>query len=175
MKKNNGMKVFLSILIFTLTLSLNAQYNTSTIGLRLGGVSGLSYKYISDNNTGFELILGAKEKGAIFTGVVQKYKAIATSRISGLYLVFGGGAHAGYAKHKEEVTRIVEDKTFYCEYEETNPVFGGDFMFGAVYRFESIPLHISLDYKPYIEIFGQKDFRVDLWDIGFTIRYAIGK
>jgi len=173
MKKIKRMKVFLSIILLTLALSINAQYNTSTIGLRLGGVSGLSYKFISDNNSGFELILGAKEKGAILTGIVQKYKPLATNRISGFLLCYGGGGHVGYAKHKEEVIRTVDDKTFYCEYEESNPVIGGDFMIGAEYRFESIPLHISLDYKPYFEVFGHKDFRLDLWDIGFTARWVL--
>jgi len=48
-------------------------------------------------------------------------------------------------------------------------------MNGAEYHFESIPMHISLDYKPYFEFFGIEDFRLDLWDIGFSIRYAIGK
>ncbi len=174
MKKLARMKVYLTIILFLSAVSINAQYNTSTIGWRSGGVSGISYKLISDDNNGFELILGAREKGVIFTGLLQKYKPIATNRISGLFLFFGGGGHAGYAKYTEEVQTIVDDKTNYCNYEETNPVFGGDFMIGSEYRFKSIPLYISLDYKPYFEIFGQKDFRLDLWDIGFTARYVFG-
>ncbi len=169
------MKLSLTILFFIATLTINAQYKVSSLGFRLGGVSGVTYKYIEDDNKGFEVILGAKEKGMRLTALLQKYKPIATNRIAGMFVFFGAGAHSGYSKHTEESAEQFEDLWQYSYYEKTNFVLGGDFMAGVAYHFESIPVHISLDYKPYFEFFGENTFRLDLWDIGFTLRYAFNR
>ena len=166
------MKHLLTILFIFTFIGVQAQFKTSSIGLRLGGVSGVSYKYIDDDFKGFELILGAREGGLRFTGLLQKYKPVATNRIAGFSFFAGGGAHVGYAKYTENIYRIDEGVTYYSYYEKTNPVLGGDFILGAEYHFETIPLHLTLDYKPYFELFGEKTLRVDLWDIGFSIRYS---
>ena len=150
-----------------------AQNKAVSIGLRAGGLSGVTFKYIDDDLTGFELILGAREGGMSLAGLIQKYQPIATAHLDGLYVFAGGGAHAGFTRYIDDYTRVIEGVRYHGYSSETNPVFGGDFIFGVAYHFESIPMQLSFDYKPYFELFGQKNFRVDLWDIGFTIRYAI--
>lgn len=163
--------------IFTLILILfvsatNAQVGVSSLGFRFGGVTGLSYKYIGENFNGFELIAGGKEGGFQLTGLIQKSKPIASLKTAGFFVFIGGGAHAGYTKQTIETAIVIDGIWYYSSYNDYNPVIGGDFILGAEYHFESIPLHLSLDYKPYFELFGEKDFRLDLWDIGFTIKYA---
>lgn len=169
------MKLFFIPLILLTAITIQVQAQFSSIGLRAGGVSGVSFKYVDDDYRGFELIAGAKEGGFILTGLLQKYRPVATGRVAGFHLYTGGGAHAGYSRHTVTTTRMIEGIYYYSYHEETDPVIGGDFIFGAEYHFESIPLHLSLDYKPYVELFGEKTFRVDLWDIGFTIRYAFNQ
>lgn len=169
------MRIFIISLFLISALTVDAQNSSSSIGLRLGGLSGITYKYIDDNLKGFELMLGGKEKGIVFCGLLEKYKPIATNRIAGMYFYFGVGGHSGYTKYKVEYKEMINDKTYYYENEESSPVLGGDFLLGVEYNFETIPLRISLDYKPYIEIFGKDDFRVDMWDMGFTLSYVINR
>lgn len=166
------MRVIVTTLILLITFALSAQDRVSSLGVRFGGVSGLSFKYIDSDLTGFEIIAGAKDGGLQMTGLVQKFKPVATNNVGGFFLYAGGGAHAGYSKSTYTSSVMVEGKYYYSSYELARPVFGGDFILGAEYHFETIPLHLSLDYKPYFELFGEKSFRLDLWDIGFTIKYA---
>lgn len=153
-------------------MAVNAQEKTSSIGIRMGGLSGISYKYMDNDYLGFELIAGGKDQGLQLTGLLQKYQPIAAHKLAGLFVFVGGGAHAGYSKYTEDYVMVIEGNNYYSYYEKTSPVLGGDFIIGTAYHFDSIPLHLSLDYKPYFEVFGEKTFRLDLWDIGFTIRYS---
>ncbi len=170
-----SVKLSVTLLLLLAVFMGKAQQNTASVGLRAGGVSGVSFKYIDADLIGFELILGARDGGMSLVGLIQKYRPIATTRLEGLYMFTGGGAHAGYTRYTDDYIRFMEGSRYHGYYSETKPVIGGDFIFGLAYHFESIPMQLSLDYKPYFEFFGQKDFRVDLWDIGFTIRYAINQ
>jgi len=168
------MNKIITILFLFITASLTAQVQSSSIGLRGGGVSGISYKYIDHDYKAFEIIAGWQEGGFRVTGLLQKYKEVATSRVSNLFMFIGGGAHVGYVRSTQEyVYRGSDGYDYYYPRSTAKPIIGGDFILGAEYRFETIPLRIGLDYKPYVQFFGEKDFRVDLWDLGFTLRFEI--
>lgn len=169
------MKRSFTILLLLIVLGAHAQFKSSSIGLRMGGLSGISFKYIDDDLSGFELIAGCRDGGLNLTGLIQHYRPIATGRTDGLFLFMGGGAHAGYTRYSAQFVRVIDNAYYYTYHQHTSPVAGGDFILGMEYHFESIPLHLGLDYKPYFELFGQKDFRLDLWDIGFSIRYAFNQ
>ena len=155
--------------------SLQSQTVAPAIGLRFGGLSGISFKYVDEDLTGFELIAGARDRGMVLTGMVQRYRPLDVGRADGFFLFIGGGAHAGYGRYSEQFVRVVDGYHYYSRQEWTKPVIGADFIVGLAYHFESIPLHLSLDYKPYMEFFGMKDFRMDLWDLGFSVKYAINQ
>lgn len=171
-KTDSTMRTVFTIAILLIAFTVKGQDKLSSLGIRFGGVSGVSFKYIDNDYSGFEIIAGATDGGFQLTGLIQKYKAIATDKVGGLFLFTGAGAHAGYNKTTYTTTLVKEGKKYYSTHELARPIIGGDFMVGAEYHFESIPLHLSLDYKPYFELFGKKTFRLDLWDIGFTIKYA---
>ena len=164
------MKQLFTLAIFIMSLQVNSQY--SSIGLRLGGLSAATWKYIDENGYGVELMLGCQHNGMRFTGMVEKYKLVLTDRMANLFVFTGLGGHSGYSKYRVHEYWQVDNMYYYSEYWNVRPVIGGDLILGGEYRFESIPLSLSLDYKPYFEFFGKKTFRVDLWDIGFTIRYV---
>ncbi len=167
------MKLLTTILLISLSTTLAAQTRSTTVGLRAGGASGFSMKYIDDDLTAVEVIAGWQENGFRLVGMVQKYKPIATDRMSNLFLFTGVGAHSGYIRYNDRRSKYVEKDIYYYDYYRTAPIFGGDFIVGVEYHFESIPLHFSIDYKPYFQLFGMQNFRVDLWDLGFTFRYAL--
>lgn len=167
------MKLLFTISFLTLAISLAAQYPSTTVGLRAGGVSGFSMKYIDEDLKGVEVIAGWQENGFRLVGLVQQYKPIATDRLANLYMITGVGVHSGYVRYSKHEYRRLEEDYYYYGYNRTAPIFGGDFLLGIEYHFESIPLHFTIDYKPYFQLFGERKFRVDLWDLGFSFRYVL--
>ncbi|MEZ5084427.1 MAG: hypothetical protein R2750_13430 [Bacteroidales bacterium] len=166
------MKNIITILLIIITASLaQTQEVRSSLGLRGGGTSGITFKYIDADDTGFELIAGWREGGFRLTGLLQKYKPIATNKVPNLNLVTGIGAHAGYIHYDMYANYYHENYYYYGYYTKTKPVIGIDAMAAVEYHFESVPIQFSIDYKPYMEFFGKKGFRVDLWDFGFSLRY----
>ena len=166
------MKLLTTTVFIILSTALFAQIRSTSVGLRAGGVSGISVKYIDDDLRGVEVIAGAQENGFRLVGLVQKYTPIATSRLSNFYMFTGFGAHSGYIRYHETHAKTVEDQLYFSNYYKATPIFGGDFIVGVEYHFETIPLLFSVDYKPYFQLFGEHKFRMDLWDLGFTFRYA---
>ena len=162
----------LAILLMTVnTVKAQEQEVVQSIGLRLGG-NGISYKYVEDQFKGFETILAFREHGVQFTGLVEFYKPIKTDRISNLFYFWGVGGHTGYKGVEVFNCQCDENGTTVYPEIRRNPVLGFDGIFGGEYQFYSIPLAVSLDYKPYIEFFGEHIFRLDLWDFGLTMRYT---
>jgi hypothetical protein len=153
-------------------LTPKAQQEIHAAGLRSGGISGISIKLIDDLDA-MEIIAGVQRNGFKLTGIIQKYKPIQVRRIANLFMFSGLGAHAGFERYTDEESRTIDGFTYYSYRKVVSPVIGGDLNLGIEYRFESVPFHVSLDYKPYFELFGRKIFRLDLWDIGFTVRYLI--
>ncbi|MCF8368870.1 MAG: hypothetical protein K9G76_07485 [Bacteroidales bacterium] len=166
------MKSIILLIFITTGVSLQAQYKVNSIGLRGGGLAGVSYKFLDDDHSAFELILGSQKDGARLTGLLEKYKPVATDRIQGLFVYTGFGAHSGYTRYKYHEEKMVDGIRYYSNYKKTSPIIGVDFIIGMEYHFESIPFHFSVDYKPHIDLFGEHFFRPDLWDFGFTIKYA---
>jgi hypothetical protein len=154
------------------TLAFTQTKNTA-IGLRGGGVSGFSIKMVDYDLKAFELILGYQRGGARLLGMIQKFEPIREDRIANLYIISGVGAHSGYITYNEESSRLVDGVMYYSFRKKYAPIVGIDLMIGVEYQFESVPFNISLDYKPYMEFFGEKTFRFDFWDIGFSLRYRI--
>jgi len=168
------MNKVITILFIVLTSTLTAQVKSSSIGLRGGGVSGFSYKYIDHDYKAFEFIVGWQEGGFRVVGLLQKYQPVATSHISNLFVFIGGGAHTGFVEQTKEYVYTGSDGyDYYYPQSIKKPIIGGDFIVGAEYRFESIPLSLGIDYKPYFQFLGAQDFRLDMWDWGFTLRFEI--
>lgn len=172
----NLMKSSVRVLIIaTLLMFMNAskaQEIYQSVGYRFGG-SGVAYKYIEDQFRGFELMLNFREHGIQFTGLLQEYKPVKTDRINNLYLFYGVGGHAGYKGSEIFITG--DDGSGNCQCGTTyryNPVIGIDGIVGWQYQFSSIPLTLSLDYKPYLEYLREHTLRLDLWDFGFTASYT---
>ena len=171
LQMKTGIRIFaVAVLMFTASLS-KSQEVVQSIGLRLGG-NGISYKYVEDQYKGFETILAFREHGVQFTGLVEFYKPIKTDRISNLFYYWGVGGHAGYKGVNVSSCQCDSSGTSVYSDIRHNPILGFDGIFGGEYQFYSIPLSVSLDYKPYIEFFGEHIFRVDLWDFGLTMRYT---
>lgn len=169
------MKNILFILLIISGMGAYAQKSSTSLGLRGGSVSGLSMKFLDDDLSALEFIIGYQHDGFRFVSLIQKYTPVAVHRIANFYFVSGFGAHTGLSQFDEYKQQVVDGIEYYSYRRKNSPVIGADMSFGFEYRFEAVPIDISLDYKPYFELFGQKPFRTDFWDIGFTLRYAFNR
>ncbi len=166
-------KLFIVYFILIGTMGFSQDESTA-IGLRGGGISGFSVKMVDYNDLkAFELVLGYQKNGARLLGMLQKFNPIKEDRIANLYVISGIGTHAGYISYDENSYKMVNGIQYYSYRKKYAPIIGIDLMIGIEYHFESVPFNISMDYKPYMEFFGEETFKIDFWDIGFSIRYRI--
>jgi hypothetical protein len=75
----------------------------------------------------------------------------------------GAGAHIGFWNGRYN--------PWWDEKVESHAVFGIDGQIGLEYTFNEIPLNLSVDWKPAINLVGSSNFWGD--EFGLSIRYAI--
>ena len=166
------MKYKIVLLFLIISGTSLAQETYQSIGIRIGGGGGITYKYVEDYRSGFEGILSYRDGGIQLTGLYEMYRPIKTDRINNFYFFSGFGAHAGYIRTYEQFCVQENGSCYMYSSQRTNAIVGLDGVVGFEYRFHSIPMGISLDYKPYVEFFGQDFLRIDLWAFDFSVKYA---
>lgn len=121
-----------------------ANYGTA-IGIRAIGTSGLSIKHFTGSNKALEGIVGFWPHSFSATLLFEKYANAFDE--PGLYWYYGAGGHI--ASHNRWKT-----------YEQPNRYSGrdGDFgigvdvVVGMEYKIQQVPIAISLDVKPFLEV-----------------------
>jgi len=166
------MKALITIIVTIVFVQLQAQ-DRNGVGFRAGGVTGFTYQYVDQNQLGFEVIAGFQERGIRLVGLLEKHHKIKEKYKTDMYLVTGAGAHSGFVGYDDRDTWVEEGVTWYHYHKTYTPIIGADFQVGLEFIFRSIPLQFSLDYKPYFEFFGEKAFKLELWDFGVSARYVI--
>ena len=86
-----------------------------------------------------------------------------------LYLSWGYGGHAGFVNIYRE--RYDIDGYLYSQ-RQFSPVVGVDGWGSVEYRFREIPLNISLNLKPYIELAFPSYVRFMPFDLGLSVSYV---
>ncbi|HRO42804.1 MAG TPA: hypothetical protein PL009_08210 [Flavipsychrobacter sp.] len=150
--------LLLSGLILTLIFSqnANAQGGRAGLGIRLSpDGAGFTGKFFVDRNLAFEAQLNA---GGVFGGEGQSVNAVGLLQYHiplpdpSWRIFFGGGAHIGAwdrDKRDREGRRGDKDNEF---------IFGIDGVGGLEYVFKKIPLGLSADFKPAINLVSDVDF-----------------
>lgn len=152
---------YISILLIALALgasSINAKAQ-DLLGIRGGWYSGISYQHYTGSNTSLEFIGQFTRGGSNFTALYEIHNSIPD--VDGLNFYYGAGGHIGFYQEKRH-------NLFGDRYNGNGAVIGADGIIGIEYFFESIPLQLSLDYKPALNIGGG-----DLWlfhDAAFGVR-----
>jgi len=145
------------IMICFVTFSNAQDYNTG-IGLRGGLANGLTIKHFLGEKTAIEGILSSRWKGFNITGLYEIHKqAFDTERLNWYY---GVGGHVGFWNGND--VDWVNDNDDYI-------VIGIDGILGLEYNFKEIPINLSIDWKPAMNIIGYSGF----WGDGgaLSIRY----
>ena len=163
---------FLILIIFLSVTSIAQEYEKQ-VGLRLGVTSGISGKIIKNDQAAIEGILGFRDGGMQIYGLVESYHPLIKTNTNHWMIYFGGGGHMGYVNGYMKERRWSNTAGYY--YEEirvVGMVLGLDGVIGTDYTFSKVPITLSLEFKPYIELQDFWNFNVNFWDVGFGIKYS---
>ncbi|MFN8289709.1 MAG: hypothetical protein U0U70_05615 [Chitinophagaceae bacterium] len=143
---------------------VNAQDYKTALGVRLS-----SSNAIQNNSVSFKQFINSKTAvEALFTfgdplalgALLEFHKPL---NASGLTYYYGAGGYIGFVKKLNTNTNK----------ETTDPNFGAQGVIGLDYKFNNIPLNLSLDWKPELNIVNDINFEPAA--VGFTARFTFGK
>ncbi len=146
----------------------SAQDYKTAIGIRGGSPTGITVKHFLNSNAAIEGILGLHYRGIEIVGL---YEIHATAfQIVGLNWYYGGGAHVGsyngyryyngYGPGRKASNPYYRDEYFVS--------VGVDGIIGLEYNIPAIPINISIDLIPTINLLG---FRGIGFNGGLSARY----
>ncbi len=157
--------LFATILLGSLFASrLNAQDYKTALGVRLSSAApminnSISLKQFISDKTAIEGLFSFGDPLAL-GALIEFHKPLSSS---GLTYYYGGGGYVGFVKQ----TNLNTQKT------TTEPNFGAQGVIGLDYKFANVPLNLSLDWKPELNIVSDINFEPAA--IGFTARFTFGK
>lgn len=165
-------KTIILIIAFLFTFGLSAQVYEKQVGIRMGVTSGISGKVIKDDRTAIEGTLGFRNGGIQLYGLLEAYHPLIKTNTIHWMMYFGGGGHVGFINGYETVRRWSNTAGYYREeYRIAGPVIGIDAVFGTDYTFHKVPITLSIEFKPYLELQAFQMVKVKFWDFGFGIAY----
>jgi len=168
--KRSLLLIFLTLLIISAKVS--GQISTRQAGIRLGYRSGIFYQVSSEAGNAevaYNAMLSFRKNGVQFTGLKIVYET-SIDRISpDLFFGWGYGGHIGFI-YSDHLQFLGED--YYFHGERFCPLFGIDGWLGAEYRVHEIPLNISLNIKPFVEITLPSFVRLMPGDVAVSISYV---
>jgi hypothetical protein len=161
--------------LFVLVLASNSitkgQYGTRQAGFRMGYRSGIFYQMTHEAGTaeiGYNAMLGFSHGGIQVTGLKVVYETSLSSISPDLFFSWGYGGHFGFV-NTDHLQFLGE--TYYFYGDRFCPVFGVDGWLAAEYRIHDIPLNISLNLKPFVELTIPGFVRVIPYDFAFSVAY----
>lgn len=150
----------------TLGFAQSGSYKTA-IGLRAGETSGLTIKQFIGGNTALEGIIGIWSHGFSGTLLFEKYAATGAE---GLNIYYGGGGHVAFETAYHNWYYYKKDR--YYEYRHGYMGLGIDGVVGIEYKIPPVPIAISVDLKPFVEVTTGGSVWMSL-DPGLGIKVAI--
>lgn len=160
-------KIIIAVVLFTgigLFNTLSAQDYKTALGVRLSSSTAMvnnsvSIKHFINEKVAIEGLLSFGDPLAI-GALVEIHKPLAAPGLSWFY---GAGGYIGFVKTVNTTTQ----KT------NTDTNLGAQGVIGLDYKFNNVPLNISLDWKPELNIVTDINFEPAA--IGFTARFTFGK
>ena len=162
------MKKLLVVTIVALSAALlnnaSAQDYRTALGVRLSSANAMqnnsvSFKQFITDKTAIEALFTFGDPLAL-GALVEFHKPLAAA---GLSYFYGAGGYVSFVKNLNVNTQK----------ESTDPNFGAQGVIGLDYKFNNIPLNLSLDWKPELNIVSDINFEPAA--IGFTARFTFGK
>lgn len=149
-------RLFITLLLGVCIQTVNAQTKGNPqLGLRLGLPFGATARYYFSDANAVEGIAGVYSGTVTLTGLYERHFDLSPQTTAGLGWFIGGGAHLGSRKTDGNMKFIA----------------GVDGIGGMDYTFPSLPLNLSLDWKPAIHF----NTSSDLTDFALSVRYTFGR
>lgn len=164
MKKKTIITFLLVTTVFIANNRLNAQDYKTALGVRLSSSpamvgNAISLKHFFKENMAIEGYFAFGDPLALGASL-EIHKPLAPA---GLTWYYGAGAYLGFPK----TYNAVKQK------DETDVNLGGQGVIGLDYKFANIPLNLSLDWKPELNIVSDINFEPAA--IGITARFTFSK
>lgn len=142
----------------------SAQDYKTALGVRLSSSAAMinnsvSFKQFISDKTAIEAYFSFGDPLAL-GAMLEFHKPLAPA---GLRYYYGFGGYLGFIKTTNPATQ----KT------TTDPNIGAQGVIGLDYKFSNVPLNLSLDWKPELNIVSDINFEPAA--IGFTARFTFGK
>ena len=166
-------QIIIVLIILTFAGTSYSQTFEKQVGIRMGVTSGISGKIIKNDKTAIEGILGFRQGGIQLYGLVESYHPIIKTNTQHWMMYFGGGGHVGYLNGYNRVRRWSNTSGYYYEEQRiAGMVIGIDGIIGTDYTFNKVPITLSIEFKPFLELQDFRQFKVNFWDFGFGIKYS---
>ncbi len=162
------MKKIVIILLLTASTFISnrasAQEYKTALGVRLSSSAAavnnsISIKHFINEKAAIEGLFSFGDPLA-FGALLELHKPFPSS---GLKYYYGGGAYLSFIKTFNPNKQM----------NETNASFGAQGVIGLDYKFNNVPLNISLDWKPELNLVSDINFEPAA--IGFTVRFTFEK
>lgn len=121
----------------------------NAIGIRAGRTSGVTFKHFFNTGNALELI-GAFWPNAV--GLTALYEKHTGTGLNGLKFYYGGGGHLTAGTGTYYHWHGNRDRPYPSRYGRDGFAAGIDGIAGLDYKIGPIPLALSLDLKPFVEI-----------------------
>lgn len=130
-----------------------AQNYQWAFGTRIGGdMAGITAKYTLNQQSSVEALFAIPyDNGFNFLGMYERNYPLAGRSF---FFYYGFGGHVGSWQYNRDKTKFV---------------LGVDGVIGLEYGFNNIPLALSLDYKPTLNIIGHSGFHWESVGLGIKI------
>jgi hypothetical protein len=164
--------LFIYALLSVTSLSLTAQYETRQAGFRMGHTSGIFYQVSQETGNAevaFNGLLSSNNRGVQFTGLKVIYETSIGDISPNLVFGWGYGGHVGFI-YSDHIRFMGEN--YYLHGDRFCPLIGMDGWVTAEYRITDVPLNISLNVKPYVELAFPSFLRVIPWDFAVSVSYV---
>ena len=133
------------------------------IGIRLSSApaivnNSVSFKYFMNSRAAIEGLVSFGDPLS-FGALLEMHNPLSTA---GLQWFYGAGGYLGFSKEYNAEKQMEERKTY----------FGAQGVVGLDYKFDKIPLNLSLDWKPELNLV--QDINFEPAALGFTARFTFG-
>jgi hypothetical protein len=155
-------RYFSMVMILTVPASLISQ--SQQFGVRLGDLSGLSYRYVNPKNNGIEINL--QKWLPYWQGTVVSVLGEKTWDLKKSFSVYAGGGLfiSTFGMHHYSIY----ENGYYYRYGNSSPNWGIEGVGGIQYQFKKAPLIMGVDVRP--RFWGI--YNPYFWDGGLNVRYT---
>lgn len=164
--------ISVSVLLILWPAHISGQMMMKQAGLRCGYRSGFFYQLTRESGNaevGYNAMLGFNNNGIQVTGLRIIYETALSNISPELFFAWGYGGHVGFI-YTDHIRYFGERYSF--QGNRFSPVAGVDGWMAAEYRFRDVPVNISLNLKPFVELTIPSFVKIMPLDMGLSVSYV---